>query len=40
MFADSANYVSSSTVGGLNGIESFFYSNDQDDFSNIYKTLV
>ena len=32
MFADSANYVSSATVNGLNGIVSFFYSNDEDDF--------
>ena len=32
MFADSANYVSSSTVNSLNDIESFFYSNDQDNF--------
>ena len=31
MFADSANYVSSSTVNILKGIESFLYSNDQDD---------
>ena len=32
MFADSANYVSISNVNSLNGVESFFYSNDQDDF--------
>ena len=30
-FADSANYVSNATVHSSNGINSFFYSNDQND---------
>ena len=31
-FADSAKYVSTSTVHSSNGIKSFFYSNNDDDF--------
>ena len=31
-FADSAKYVSTSTVDSSNGIKSFFYSNNDDDF--------
>ena len=31
-FADSAKYVSTATVDSSNGIKSFFYSNNDDDF--------
>ena len=31
-FADSAKYVSTATVHSSNGIKSFFYSNNDDDF--------
>ena len=32
IFADSAKYVSTATVHSWNGIKSFFYSNNDDDF--------